>query len=183
MNSTRLETSNDPQPLEIEMSGIDSASSDTLHMPPPPPPPPVAAAGSRDRSASEGGSEGPFRCACGKICQRREGLSQHRKICAAGENQGNLSTSLLFKCSLCDTHCGNSSALIKHKGSQKCQKRQLQRSKSESINLALSGSDTETSVESHGTQCSICHRIFKSKQGLVSHSRKCKVSFSIWKNC
>ena len=50
---------------------------------------------------------------CGKICQRKEGLTLHRKTCKGqGVETNNLSVHLT--CVLCDTQVGNSSPLRKH---------------------------------------------------------------------
>ena len=62
----------------------------------------------------------------GKICQRKEGLTLHRKTCKGqGVETNNLSVHLT--CVLCDTKVGNSSALRKHTGSKKCELRQANR--------------------------------------------------------
>ena len=80
---------------------------------------------------------------CGKICQRKEGLTLHRKTCKGqGVETNNLSVHLT--CVLCDTQVGNSSALKKHTGSKKCQQRQVNGKKSISLALALSESERET---------------------------------------
>ena len=172
MNSTRVNNTEVPPPFEIEVSNIGSRpgnDDESVLMPPPtqlPSSSTNATSGEDETSTLIKNSEGPLRCACGKICIRKEGLIQHQKVCKNSNIALDLTTSVTFKCQHCETHCANNSALMKHKGSPRCQQRQMQRSKSVSLTLALSGNQTESSVESIETQCKYCKRIFKSKQGL-----------------
>ena len=149
-------------PLDIEVSRIDGTEcqqsqsnsmpphSQSNSMPPPSqsklmPPPTQTSTNQIDIDVSQG----PFICECGKICQRKESLTQHKKVCKTVESVANHTKSVMtFECTLCSTHCATNRSLKQHTGSGTCIKRQ-QRSKSATLTLALSNS-TSSGINEEG---------------------------------
>ena len=186
MNSTQVVPSMLPPPaFEIEVSNIgcsdSSQSTSTTATEQPAGDPPRGT--ETLKSIGEITTAGPsnqaqiLRCECGKICQRKENLTMHKKFCNKDASTTDFSTSVTFPCPLCSTNCTTNSALQKHQGSQKCIKRQEARAKSVSLTLALSETDSQI-LESFGLQCDKCKRSFKSKAGMISHAKTCNVSKS-----
>ena len=101
-------------------------------------------------------TEGPFFCECGKVCQRKGSLTQHKARCnkslssqaeaSTSSSQTVASTSITYSCDLCNTHCTTSRSLKQHRGSGLCVKRQQ---KSMTLTLALSktGSTVVSTIE------------------------------------
>ena len=116
-----------------------------------------------------------YRCECGKVCQRREGLSQHKKNCNVSEAVAEFSKWILYSCPQCDFPCTSSRALKMHSGSGNCIKRQAARSRSASLTLALSESEN-TKIEEN--KCQSCKTVFQRKKTLSSHVAKCQVGVS-----
>ena len=168
MNSTQVSASLlPPPPFAIEVSNIGSLDNTQ-----------TGVTAETEKSVEGSSTTEPqiqiFRCDCGKICQRKENLTTHKKFCTKDASMVNFSTTVSFPCPLCTTTCATNSALQKHQGSQKCIKRQAAKSKSLSLTLALSVTDSQT-LESFGVQCHNCKCSFKSKAGMISHSKSCKV--------
>ena len=117
-----------------------------------------------------------FRCDCGKLCERKSSLTQHKKHCTVTTAVADFSRSVVFSCSLCSSPFNSSRALKLHAGTAVCLKRQNSRSKSVSMTLALS--ETEASGI-NAWECPGCKASFKSKRGLSLHANKCKVKICV----